>query len=174
VPQRRFTALSALSLLLCLTAVALWATEGTVVLRRTPASFVTAGWERGLLIFESFHFPQPRADVSTVYRFSGRPRSGRPIRSEPSPRSGSWGGQRGAWTVDSEADYAEPLGTADSLWFPLWPVVLAAAVLPVMQVRRIARARRASRSGLCRACGYDLRATPERCPECGRAAGDGV
>ena len=42
---------------------------------------------------------------------------------------------------------------------------LARLLLPA--VRRRLASRRARRPGFCRRCGYDLRATPERCPECG-------
>ena len=49
---------------------------------------------------------------------------------------------------------------ADSLI--LGTLVFVAASLPA-HVRRALRRRR----GLCPACGYDLRATPGQCPECG-------
>lgn len=59
------------------------------------------------------------------------------------------------------------------LTLPLWAVLGVLAVLPsawaVFLLRRTEFARRA-RLGLCRRCGYDLRGSRERCPECGEAA----
>jgi hypothetical protein len=61
--------------------------------------------------------------------------------------------------------------TVTRVVLPLWAVSLAAAVLPAAWLARRVRGRR-RRPGerLCSACGYDLRATPERCPECGAVA----
>jgi hypothetical protein len=52
---------------------------------------------------------------------------------------------------------------------PIWAIVLVAALLPFASVVSLVRRRRARRKGLCPACGYDLRATRDRCPECGAA-----
>ena len=53
------------------------------------------------------------------------------------------------------------------------PIALPAALLavqPLLWLRRRGRDRRRLRTGACSRCGYDLRATPGRCPECGQAA----
>jgi hypothetical protein len=50
---------------------------------------------------------------------------------------------------------------------PHWLIVVLAAAAPIAWLRR-ARIQRRLAKGLCRNCGYDLRATPDRCPECGR------
>jgi hypothetical protein len=53
---------------------------------------------------------------------------------------------------------------------PHWFLALLFAILPMFHVRAILRSRKCDRKGLCPKCGYDLRATPDRCPECGNLA----
>ena len=57
-----------------------------------------------------------------------------------------------------------------NLYLPLWELALLTAVLPVTWFVRQRRRRRLQRVGHCGRCGYDLRATPQRCPECGARA----
>jgi hypothetical protein len=47
-----------------------------------------------------------------------------------------------------------------------YPIVLCLA-LPTLRLLRLALRRSRRGIGLCPRCGYDLRATPARCPECG-------
>jgi hypothetical protein len=58
----------------------------------------------------------------------------------------------------------------DGRWAIRLPDYAGAAitgVLPALCAWRHARRRHRESNGLCRSCGYDLRATPDTCPECG-------
>jgi hypothetical protein len=52
------------------------------------------------------------------------------------------------------------------LVFTFWPFCVVFAIMPGSELLRLRRRRRRHRAGLCTECGYDLRATTDRCPEC--------
>jgi len=65
--------------------------------------------------------------------------------------------------------WVRPGSTQWVLLFPLWLIVSVLAILPIVWVYRRTLGDRTNRTGICSTCGYDLRATPDRCPECGTA-----
>jgi hypothetical protein len=81
------------------------------------------------------------------------------------------------WIGPTRADYTcstSPFATirisARGFEIPNWLLALLFALLPAGWFHRRRRQRQLAKrlaAGLCPSCGYDLRATPERCPECG-------
>ena len=58
-------------------------------------------------------------------------------------------------------------GIYRALHIPWWSLLLLFSIVPASRWAARLRRRSKVRRGLCPECGYDIRATPDRCPECG-------
>jgi len=74
------------------------------------------------------------------------------------------------WTVERQTT-TDGTHSATIRWYGLRSNVLTSTFLSSLVCLAfffaMRREKRKSMAGLCRRCGYDLRATPNRCPECG-------
>jgi hypothetical protein len=65
--------------------------------------------------------------------------------------------------------FAWATGAISTIAIPYWPLAVLLLLPSAMALKRAARRRACRRKQICDACGYDLRASPQRCPECGAA-----
>jgi hypothetical protein len=83
----------------------------------------------------------------------------------PSPQ-----GQAREWLGFGYAEGRTPsIPTIRIVAIPMWFIAGLTGTVPVAWIVRGARQRRRARENRCVRCGYDLRASAGRCPECGTA-----
>jgi hypothetical protein len=169
VRRRLFTTAAALSLLLLLTTATLWVwsySEPSWPIR--PAAAATSGvsthreliLSRGSLVVSTLerHAPTPPLNPGYVYGIENGGWRAMGLR---------WEDHRVTLQRLRDGKTVAPLNRTRifSLWLGL--PLLASAVLPTWWLVRHRKLRRESRKGTCHICGYDLRASQDRCPECG-------
>jgi len=163
-----WNAATAMSLLLCVATVALWVRSYQKCDEvwwsiANPRLVLAASGYRGGLVAGSYKpvaTPDPLQPSGAVWN-QGKAMSF----TEVFHSRGTWFNRFG-FTLE----YARN-NLYESRFFacPYWSILLPTALLPCARLvgwRRRARRLR-MRPNLCRHCGYDVRATPDRCPECG-------
>jgi hypothetical protein len=176
-PMRRrlFTILSALSLVLFVGACAMWARSYRVAdgyHGHTPWWDTNFYSTQGVLSFEAFHNTGTRPyehgfEKRSPFETSlDAPTPGQPgVRHFGSLLGITWYVTDGGLWKWGEV-YKLPQYRVLLVPFRFFAILFL--LLPVIHFFRRKRSRRLFRErGRCPSCGYDLRATPDRCPECG-------
>jgi hypothetical protein len=71
------------------------------------------------------------------------------------------------WLPLAQLQMGYPTAISKAFFIPHWAMLAIFAIMPGIALLQFARSRNRHKIGHCRKCGYDLRATPEKCPECG-------
>ena len=162
--RRLFNLAAVVSLVLCTVTVALW-TRGYTVANRVGLRGSTGTLVE---IMYSVYSGGGRLEVYTHIPFERVPPR---VHWESFPPPPVWTPPPGhGWESPVTFAYQGRIGTKAlwSLTVSHWVVVLVASITPLAWlVREVCRGRRRWAAHLCAHCGYDLRATPARCPECG-------
>ena len=178
--RRLLNLLTTLSLLLCVAAVALWMrSRGRApdyVAWRGNATLLVES-RAGRLWLEQWRGATPvpagpaRGDPGWTLLGTVNPASGRPIIvGYTAPPASAVNGFGFASIRMTPVPQSPPAGVMHAVAVPWWVVVACSAAPPAVWLARHLRQRGRRGSGLCPRCGYDLRGTPDRCPECGTQA----
>jgi hypothetical protein len=178
VKRRLFTVASALSLLLFIATIAIWIRGYSYwdefdlgIARDHPVSYVVQSVDR------QFHFTRICNDRGVWVVRHWRWQSEKyptwwQSRTRAKTLKPDWGGSRFGFTIGYRTWKGGSApgafnGSTFSIGMPLWIVWALFLVAPGLWLAR--RSWRRNPRGLCRQCGYDLRASKGCCPECGMA-----
>jgi hypothetical protein len=175
VRRRLLNLLAALSLLLCVAVCALWVRSylaWDLVRVRTERRWLHVGCGAGKLMAGTWltadHDLEADMSLRREVRGAERARKNLALSSAAATyRLHAVGFEYMALRAQKPTSYRMAV-------VPMWFPAASAAIVPVLWLRRRQRERRRVAAGCCSRCGYDLRATPGRCPECGREAGPGL
>lgn len=184
--RRKFVSfIAAVSLLLCLATAALWVRSHFVSEHVAHAVMSGPAWVARSSGGEVYIDHRSRWEYAGGWSWGRRqiPPSSGPLAAEYQQHNsgfrflgfGIFGGTKFTWPAQHPG-VAVPANRTDPRWwrdryfvvsFPHWFAVLVFGILPVRWYRQLRREQLKANRGRCAVCGYDLRATPDRCPECG-------
>jgi hypothetical protein len=161
VNHRLFNALAVMSLLLCVATAAIWVrshfASDTILYCTGPAGIDKSVWVQW-----------GDGDIRIGWQSAYIERGFQYWREKPWKRS-VWRGPGEPYLLQIlgfEITYNGRNGNG-AIYIPCWMGFFCAALPLALRYRHHRKVAAGNEMGLCVNCGYDLRATPDRCPECG-------